>query len=479
MQKTTPPPPANASARQVFFRPAVLLACCFLSACLPSFSSKPSPARPPQAASKPAAQQQASSTALPVPPGASLCLSLALPLQGPAKGIAEKIAQGASVAKRELELQGTLVNVRMLDADQPDWLNQLAALPPECALVGGPMHAAAYSAAKKSSTAAGRAFFAFLPQLEPGDEGLSAWRFFPSPQDQADALLSFLQIEMGFISYGVLYPDESYGRRMAEIFRQRAALRGAAVQTASYTPGAAATWPAAVAQLVGRREINKTPFPTANLQAVFLPNSWSSADQLITSLHYNGEDRLVLLGDSLWGEGIQTRPPAIPRHYQLAVFPGPWNPGLSSPGAQALLAAMQGATPDFWIGLGYDFLHFAVHMKLTAGWTPQLVTQRAAEAQRNTAWSMAPLTWDAQGKAAQALFLFSPVAGGFAPVQPEQLKASWLEAQARFAERTRIAQGESPVPALLAPPPGAAAPWRLSRPSADPQPAPRMNAPAP
>jgi ABC-type branched-subunit amino acid transport system substrate-binding protein len=474
MQKNSSSPLPSASARHAFFRPTALLACFFLSACLPSFSSKPSPA--PQTESKPAAQAQKPPTT-PVPPGASLCLSLALPLQGQAKSNAEKIAQGASVAKRELEVQGTVINVRVLDADQPDWLNQLAALPPECALVGGPTHAAAYSAAKKSPAAAGRAFFTFLPQLEPGDEGLNAWRFFPSPQDQADALQSFLQIEMGFTSYGVLYPDEAYGRRMAEIFRQRAALRGATAQTASYTPGAAATWPAAVAQLVGRREINKTPFPTANLQAVFLPNSWSSADQLITSLHYNGEDRLVLLGDSLWGEGIQIRPPAIPRHYQLAVFPAAWNPGLASPGAQALLAGMQGAVPDFWIGLGYDFLHFAVQMKLTAGWTPQLVAQRAAEAQRNMAWSMAPLTWDAQGKAAQALFLFSPVAGGFAPVQPEQLKASWLEAQARFAERTRIAQGESPVPALLAPAPGAGSPWRL--PSAVPPPAPGTNAPAP
>jgi hypothetical protein len=276
-----------------------------------------------------------------------------------------------------------------------------------------------------------------------------------------------------------LHPDESYGKRMAEIFRQRAALRGAVVQTASYTPGAAVEWPNAVAKLVGRREINKTPFPAAYLQAVFLPNSWSSVDQLITSLHYNGEDRLVLLGDSLWGEGIQIRPPAVPRHYQLAVFPGAWNPGLSSPGAQALLAAMQGAAPDFWIGLGYDFLHFAAQMKLTVGWTPQLVAQRAVEAQRNIAWSMAPITWDAQGKAAQALFLFSPVAGGFGPVQPEQLKASWIEAQTRFAERMRIAQGESPVPALRAPAPATAPPARLPRPAAVPPPASGTNTPAP
>ena len=467
MKKHYRPSPPNAPARHILSRLAVLSVCFLLHACLPPFSSKPAPEDPPRSASDPARQQQLS-VARPISPESSLCFSLALPLQGPAKGIAEKISQGASAAKRELERQGTTVNVRMLDTDQSDWLSQLAALPPECALVGGPMLAAPYSAAKKSPAAQGRAFFTFLPQLESGDEGFTAWRFFPSHQDQADALISFMQIEMGFTSYGVFYPDQAYGTRMAEIFRQRTALRGAVAQTASYTPGAAASWPDAAAKLVGRREVNKTPFPTTNLQAIFLPDSWSSADQLITSRRYNGEDRAVLLGDSLWGEGILNRPPAMPQNYQLAVFPGPWNPGASSPGAQALRAAMQGAVPDFWIGLGYDFLHFAVHMKLSSGWTPQIVTQRAIEAQRDISWSMAPITWDTQGKATQSLFMFSPVAGGFAPVQPDQFKTAWQEAQLRFAERMRIAQGESPAPALMTPAPAAASPLLLPRPPVTP-----------
>jgi ABC-type branched-subunit amino acid transport system substrate-binding protein len=474
MKNPLRPLPAREPATHAPFRLAALSACVLLAACLLSCGPRPAPERAPALQSSPAAQRRSAEP---------LCLSLALPLQGPAKGLAEKIAQGANIAKREVERQGTIVKLHMLDVDQPDWLKQLAALPRECALVGGPTHAAAYSAAKRSPSARGRAFFTFMPQLEPGDEGTAAWRFFPSPQDQVDALLNFLLIEMGFTSYGVFYPDEPYGRRMTEIFRQRAVLRGAAVQAASYTPGATAEWPDAAAKLVGREEINKTPFPTTHLQAVFLPNSWSSADQLITSLHYNGEDRVVLLGDSLWGEGIQNRPLALLRNYQLAVFPGAWNPGLSGTGTP-LRAAMQGAAPDFWIGLGYDFLHFAAHMRLIAGWTPQLVAQRAAEAQRNMAWSMAPITWDAQGKAAQSLFVFSPVAGGYAPVRPEQIKASWRAAQTRFAERLRIAQSEDPGPASRAPAPAAASP-RLPQPTFPPPPAPSRapasgtNAPAP
>jgi hypothetical protein len=92
------------------------------------------------------------------------------------------------------------------------------------------------------------------------------------------------------------------------------------------------------------------------------------------------------------------------------------------------------------------------------------------EAQQAVAWNLAPLAWDAQGRAAQTLFLFSPVAGGFAPVQPDQLKAAWQDAQTRFAERVRIAQGDGPAPALIAPPPAAGSPLQLLRPAVAPPP---------
>jgi hypothetical protein len=133
---------------------------------------------------------------------------------------------------------------------------------------------------------------------------------------------------------------------------------------------------------------------------------------------------------------------------------------------------MHGAAPDFWTGLGYDFVHFAAQMRLTAGWTPQLVARRAVEAQRAIAWSMAPIAWDAQGKAAQRLFVFSPVAGGYAPVQLAQLRASWSEAQARFAERIRTTQNENPGSTVRIPIPVAAPPPWLQQPVIAPPPLP-------
>lgn len=46
---------------------------------------------------------------------------------------------------------------------------------------------------------------------------------------------------------------------------------------------------------------------------------------LTTSLMYNGEDRLVLLGTTLWEQGLDGKTVAEPDRYALAVFPAAWD----------------------------------------------------------------------------------------------------------------------------------------------------------
>ena len=46
---------------------------------------------------------------------------------------------------------------------------------------------------------------------------------------------------------------------------------------------------------------------------------------LTTSLLYNGEDRLVLLGTTLWEQSLSGKTVANADRYALAVFPGAWN----------------------------------------------------------------------------------------------------------------------------------------------------------
>ena len=76
---------------------------------------------------------------------------------------------------------------------------------------------------------------------------------------------------------------------------------------------------------------------------------------LTTALTYNGEDRLVLMGTTLWEQGLSGKSVVNIERFALAVFPGAWNQARAP-------KALQSAGHDFWTALGYDFARFSVQL---------------------------------------------------------------------------------------------------------------------
>lgn len=369
------------------------------------------------------------------PSFSSGCVALALPLSGAYGPFGNKIAAGATAAQGELSKSGMMMDVRMINTESPDWLDKLAQLPPQCVMVGGPLRADRYTAMKSRSIQQSRAVFAFLPSLEGSDEGTVAWRFFASPQDQINAVLKFTR-SLGISSYGVLAPTDTYGQRMTDLFLKAVRANGSAAKVATYSSGDTSSWGEVMRGFVGGTMRGKTPVPTSTFQAAFIPDSWKNLELLVPFLFYQGEDRLVLMGTSLWEQGLSNRSSVNVANLDLAIFPGAWNPASPSPAAGALVRAMAESgkgIPDFWEGIGYDFVRMASVMNLQTPWTPAQVNRRLASAQ-NMEWSMAPMSW-ANGKAAQALFVFRPVQSGFELADPAAFKARYNEIIARHARR--------------------------------------------
>ena len=369
------------------------------------------------------------------PSFSSGCVALALPLSGAYGPFGNKIAAGATAAQGELSKSGMMMDVRMIDTESSDWLDKLSQLPPQCVMVGGPLRADRYTAMKSRSIQQSRAVFAFLPSLEGSDEGTVAWRFFASPQDQIDAVLNFTR-NLGISSYGVLAPTDTYGQRMTDLFLKAVRTNGSTAKIATYPSGDTTSWGEVMRGFVGGTMRGKTPVPTSTFQAAFIPDSWKNLELLVPFLFYQGEDRLVLMGMSLWEQGLSNRSSVNVANLDLAIFPGAWNPASPSPAAGALVRAMAESgkgTPDFWEGIGYDFVRMASVMNLQTPWTPAQVNQRLASAQ-NMEWSMAPMSWS-NGKAAQALFVFRPVQSGFELAEPGAFKARYNEIIARHARR--------------------------------------------
>lgn len=354
---------------------------------------------------------------------------LTLPLTGQFAGISAKIVAGAQVACRKFTAAGTAVSLVVIDTEQSNWIAQVDALPPDATLVGGPLRTADYTQLKTQGATSRRAFLTFLPSLEGQDEGMVAWRFFSSAQDQVRALLE-MTTRLGITGYGIFYPEENYGTHMAGLFENTARVMGAkTVNKAAYTPNSPSSWLRSVGTLLAT---NKNPeiASSATFMAIFLPDSWKNMDIIVPNIFYYGETRQILLGPALWEQELNAKTLVNPEYYKLAVFPGAWNPMNASPAKAALesgLTSVGKGPADFWHGLGYDYARFASATTLSAPISPNAVNM--ALQSTVITWSMAPLQWGADGKASQALFLFTPQEGGFAPLDEAEfaalVKSTW------------------------------------------------------
>lgn len=373
---------------------------------------------------------------------AARCVALALPMSGPFGPIGWKVARGASSAQWELARTGQDTEVRVLNTEAPDWIAQVEALPEACTVVGGPLRTTTFTQARDRGLTQKRVFFTFVPQLEEGEEGSVAWRFFTSPEDQIAALLRFTRDDLGITAYGALYPDEVYGRRMASLFSQQVAQGGGNVQrSTSYPPSRPEEWNGVAASFVGTRKVNDYPVPSATFRAVFLPDGWKHMESLVPNLFYHGEDRQVLLGTSLWEQGLSGQKKVDVHNFGLAVFPGAWNAATPTSAGIALADALRQAgleAPDAWVGLGYDFVRLSSRLGIQSGWTPATVNAALSHTQ-GMSWSIAPMHWSADGRATQDLFLFTPSEEGFEPIDASAFKARYERVRERHEQRVKAA----------------------------------------
>lgn len=373
-------------------------------------------------------------TSVALTPLAGKTVVMALPLSGSLGGIGKKIADGAEEARREFAGAGHSVGLALVDTQLPGWMDKIAALPAGATVVGGPLRMQDFAAAHARGLTRDRVFFTFMASLgDAGEEGRIAWRFFPSPEDQLTALFSVTR-KLGVTRYAVVMPEsDSYAAKMASMFSARVAADGGqVVKRLEYPASDPSSWNRLIGSFLGTHKKAARP-PATPYQAVFLPDSWRNMELIVPNFFYFLESRQLLLGTSLWEQGLAATDHVAAHYYGLAVFPGAWNAASPSPSGQFLQAAYARAgkgEPDFWAGLGYDFVRQASLLDIPAGWTAASVNAALA-GNRGMAWSMAPITWDGQGRARQHLFLFSPSGTGAEPTDMGAIEARFDKAWRR------------------------------------------------
>lgn len=373
----------------------------------------------------------------------SLSVALLLPLTGSYGEIGSKIVRGAGAAQAELSQTGLSIDVQVVNTETPDWQHNVRNLPPSVAVVGGPLHVNIFKELAANRLTEGRAFFTFLTGLGEAAEGKQAWRFFASPQDQARVLAETAG-RYGVQNVSILYPQENYGQLMAQLIEKEAASRGLSiVSKVAYPINDNKSW-AELAARAGR-----------GVSAVFMPGDWAHAEALAPYIISNGGENTLMLGTAIWAQTIARKKYVELPTFSHAVFPGAWYQDNPAPAAQRLKAKMAAeglSEPDYWVGLGYDFVRFAAQLgPLPPNVSPAALNERVRQAQSAMEWATAPLSWDSQGQAHEQLFMFKPTENGYTLL--DGAAASSTRAPAATAGPTTTRE---PVAPAYSPPSGPA-----------------------
>lgn len=373
-------------------------------------------------------------------------LALALPLTGPYGKVGVKILRGAGLAQWRLAQDGVDIDLRVINTEVRDWDKRLEELPPHYSVVGGPLRVEAFKKLYEGKAPGervmdDRAFFTFLSSLGDLQEGSEAWRFFTSHNDEVRSLVSLAVDQLNIKDLAVFYPEERFGRAMAQTFYREASPLGGRIRgMQSYPSRDLKQWGKRVGKLLkvpdDFSENKDVPLDQPDFGAVFVPDGWGQAQTLLPNFFFYEGEQLVFLGPGLWSRALDRAKDIDEHYYRLAICPGAW--WEHSDGGRNLQNALteEGlGYADFWVALGYDFTRFVGKFgALPTKWDADEVNRRIQVAQ-TIDFSMAPMTWDKQGLASQDLYLFSPVRNGKQLVDANKLSGRIARAKARREHR--------------------------------------------
>ncbi len=385
---------------------ALVLMLAILAGCaLPQGGTKPGPAKPQPAPSKSA------TVAIVVPRTEAAKVVRAL-IDGARLGASKQT--GANPAK-----------LRIIYTDG-NWLNQIAQLP-DNSVVGGLLSDAAYNQMKGAGLLEKKVVFAFRSKLPAGDEGTRAWRFFHSLEDQVKASTAFCVDALGVQSAAAFGPSDPFSNAYIGLLEKELAGRGVALQRIS-AGGDASQW-GAILQPVVNPQTNETTgvkIPQTPFKAVFLTDTWRRLPAVTAAFASNGEERLYMIGTAIWDD-TNVRGSQDAAKYALVAWPSAF---LRNTAPASLANTNFG---NFWGALGYDFVRFASRLNIKGRPDSAAVTA-AARSTSSMSFAMAPISYNAQGKASQKLYMVQ--AGTGSTVLADS--ASMMEAKNAAVQRVEM-----------------------------------------
>lgn len=138
------------------------------------------------------------------------------------------------------------------------------------------------------------------------DIGNYVFRNFLSNEQQTRALAEYAVLGLGYRHFAILYPNDNYGKKLANLFANEASRLEAEVQRMeSYDPSQT-DFSTQIKKLLGSRPPNPgggsnlEPNSTSSFEAIFIPDSHSQVGLIAPQLAYHDVTGVRLLGTNLW-----------------------------------------------------------------------------------------------------------------------------------------------------------------------------------
>ena len=230
-------------------------------------------------------------------------------------------------------------------------------------------------------------------------------------------MLNISSQNLGINSFGVFSPLSPYGQSMEDLFIKIATERGLSVQSANYPLDDIKIWTEISENFLEStlEEDETLPEVNAPFDAIFFPDAWRNMDLLISTMHYHGAHKKVMLGNSLWEQSLNQSQNFNPTTFALTLFPVAYDPEQETSLNKAFKDSFVETelVPSDWSALGFDFLLMSSQLNLTKRLRASSVNDRLSTLQMD--YVGAPFYWTPQGIANRSLFINQPARSGRVP----------------------------------------------------------------
>ncbi|MEJ5300149.1 MAG: penicillin-binding protein activator [Thermodesulforhabdaceae bacterium] len=238
-------------------------------------------------------------------PGDPRRIGLMVPLSGSASGYGYQVMRGASLAVALWNEQHPDDPVELIVQDTPpeaqSTLKGFEKLVNEDKVIAvvGPMSRQGVEALESTGQPLPALTFALVPGDSTGG-GSFVVKFLPDVRSVVDRIADYAVGTLGYKTFGIFYPDESFGRQTRDAFLQAVQARGGqVVAQASYSPGTT-NFKNFIDKLYGEKKEGKTVLDTPPFQALFLPDDLKTVSLIVPQLVQANLVGVTFIGSHLW-----------------------------------------------------------------------------------------------------------------------------------------------------------------------------------